>query len=249
MVDIEPVSGLENHEKARNYLVQKIEEDSKRLTELGISVTPDGHVDMDSFINNCYPLADITADKNYISRLKKIMDEKDKLNFNSADGELAEMFITICLNKYLSEDFVTVRTSVYDDIANGVDRLILDKNSDKVICGIDDLIANPLRFQEKMNHVANKNKKGGAYIKYGLRFEKNGSIKKTKLENVPVLCLPCPREVFNKIALIKDDQDFNAITLESCKFFAKFIAEEINMMHLVDQFRAFYKQMKDFSVK
>ncbi|PKM87038.1 hypothetical protein CVU83_03460, partial [Candidatus Falkowbacteria bacterium HGW-Falkowbacteria-2] len=86
-------------------------------------------------------------------------------------SSLTEMGLTVCLQRLLPERFMVVRSSAYDDYNNGVDQLIIDRETGMVVCGIDEVIertgdTGPSKKEEK---VRNKMQKGGAKVKYGAR--------------------------------------------------------------------------------
>ncbi|MDP3837004.1 MAG: hypothetical protein Q8Q67_02805 [bacterium] len=97
--------------------------------------------------------------------------EEWRLAKERAPATLTEMALTILLQRLLPERFMIVRSSAYDDYNNGVDQLIIDKETGLVVCGIDEVIENvnkpgPGMKEEK---VRNKMLNGGAEVKYGAR--------------------------------------------------------------------------------
>ena len=97
-----------------------------------------------------------------------------------------EMAATIALHKTLPSEFITVRTSEYDDFENGVDNLIINKETGDVICTIDEVSApeGSKREAAKQAKVKRKMEKGGAFVKYGLTY-KDGKPLKRKIGNIP----------------------------------------------------------------
>jgi hypothetical protein len=131
--------------------------------------------------------------------------EKELGKENISQGILFEIFKTSLFNKFLKEDFLVLRTSRYDDIKNGVDNLILEKNEKNVICAIDDVTQIKLSsyFEEKKKEILRKNLElNGVKIKYGVYFEKdkNGQrvLRKGPLENIPLFYLPLTQDYLKK---------------------------------------------------
>ncbi len=86
-----------------------------------------------------------------------------------------EMALTLVFHKILSEEFLVVRASQFDDYMNGVDYLIIDRKTGNVACSFDGFNskAGDLKYAEKMYKTIDKAKKGGAKVKYGVSFEQN----------------------------------------------------------------------------
>ncbi len=116
---------------------------------------------------------------------------------------LTEVAVTVLLQKLLPERFVVVRASKYDDYNNGVDQLILDKESGNVICGIDEVVtSNPSKKEIK---IQTKMEKGGFKVKYGARF-KNGELSLESLKHIPAFYLSMNKDDLLKLSsYIKED--------------------------------------------
>jgi len=101
------------------------------------------------------------------------------------------------LQRVLPDNFIVVRSSVYDDYNNGVDQLIIDRESGVVICGIDEVIdrqdnVGPSKKEEK---IRQKMMRGGAKVKYGARVEGKNLVLDS-LKNIPAFYLSLsPKEL------------------------------------------------------
>ncbi len=82
-----------------------------------------------------------------------------------------------------------------DDIAKGVDHLVVEKKTGKVICFIDDVASldSPTMHKKKDNTPVTRD------IKYGFTF-KNGEVVLSDLKNIPVFYLGTPGSQLNEIA-------------------------------------------------
>lgn len=103
---------------------------------------------------------------------------------------LTEAALTLMLQRVLPDNFMVVRSSAYDDYNNGVDQLIIDRESGAVVCGIDEVIdrqgnTGPSKKEEK---IRQKMVRGGAKVKYGARVEV-GNLVLGGLKNVPAFYL------------------------------------------------------------
>ena len=108
---------------------------------------------------------------------------------------LAEKVIFVVLYKLLKDRFIVVRTSDYDDYKNGVDFLIVDKKNGSVVGAIDGLHdenkGSQDRAKQKEKKVQQKNERGGAMVRFGLRVDPvSQQAKPESLKNVPVFYLP-----------------------------------------------------------
>jgi hypothetical protein len=111
-------------------------------------------------------------------------------NKTKAKNGQTEMAVTAVLYKMLKDDFLVVRTSVYDDYMHGVDNLILDKRTGAVICAFDEVHegGEGQRTADKREKVKKIAQKGGTRIRYGIGLEQ-GRLKRSAIENVPVFYL------------------------------------------------------------
>ena len=127
-------------------------------------------------------------DKKKVKELEKKWhkEEKEK-NF----GELWEKAKTVILNKIISSGFIVVRASKHDDYENGVDNIIIDKETGNVVCAFDEVSAEEgtEKEAEKSEKVEGKNKEGGATIKYGITVNEENKIIKKEIRNIPVFYL------------------------------------------------------------
>lgn len=105
----------------------------------------------------------------------------------------AEMAITALLHKVLKDRFLVVRTSLLDDYKNGIDNLILDKETGAVICAFDEVLENDGDKNRGASKKIEKIKKsavlGGTRAKYGVALN-NQKIVRAQARNIPVFYLP-----------------------------------------------------------
>ncbi len=132
---------------------------------------------------------------------------KDK---ERGSGVIAELAITLMLDKILGDRFIVARASTYDDYHNGIDNVIIDKESGAVICGFDEVVDDMQGYyseankKEKMKKIASA---GGAKIKYGATFE-NGNLKPASFKNVPTFYVSLASPELSRLAseIKKDDE-------------------------------------------
>lgn len=84
---------------------------------------------------------------------------------------------------------------MFDDIANGVDHLVVEKTTGKVVCFIDEVASlDSLAMHKKKEHTPAKKD-----IKYGFSIE-DGKITLKELKNIPVFYLGTPGSQLNDIS-------------------------------------------------
>lgn len=122
-------------------------------------------------------------------------------------GNITEMALTIVFNKFLREKFVVARASDYDDYNNGVDQIIIDKETGAVVCGFDEVIGHngDDGGNKKSQKIQHKMESGGAKIKYGATIE-DGELIRKKLKNIPAFYVAISKEELNELLLaLKSD--------------------------------------------
>lgn len=107
--------------------------------------------------------------------------------------EKLEKAVLYLFHKFLHDDFLVARSSVYDDYFNGVDTIIVDPKTQKVIGAFDEFREHygSERGDEKLQKIIKKASRGGAHLKYGLNFGKPGSegeqeVVRKELYHIPV---------------------------------------------------------------
>lgn len=121
---------------------------------------------------------------------ESVLERYRRDNEERTSGQ-TEMAVTALLHKVLKGRFVVVRASQYDDYENGMDNLILDRETGAVICAFDEVLVNKgddpatskKRAKMEGNALAN-----GKKAKYGIALE-DGKLVRSELENIPVFCL------------------------------------------------------------
>lgn len=101
-----------------------------------------------------------------------------------------EIILTILIQKTLGPEYIVLRASPYDDYMNGVDTVIVNKNTGEVIAAFDELHNDELgkRAKEKEDKILKKMKKGGAKLDYGFSFDQGKMVKKS-FKNLPIFYL------------------------------------------------------------
>ncbi len=137
--------------------------------------------------------------------------QKWQENKKKSDGSLMEMAVNSVFYKILKDKFLVVRASTYDDYHNGVDNILVDKESGQVICAFDEIRVGPFEsdkknLEKKFAKIKSKLEKGGTKLDYGLTFVKDEETDKIKLEkraieNLPIFWLALSKEDLGQLLL------------------------------------------------
>ena len=190
----------EDPESSVEKLLPFVREISENLKKEGVPVGDDCRINMQEF-SNLYGAEKIKEDEDKIKSYEKEWHEGSsekiiKEKQNEKDGEKLEMLAVILFSKFLGEKFIVARASRYDDIFNGVDTVILEKETGRLVCAFDEVAdASGSNLQDKIKTVTENNKKGSR-LKYGLMM-KDGKIEKGNVEGAPIFYLALPKERIN----------------------------------------------------
>lgn len=180
-------------------LIPFIEEISEKLKQEGIPVGKDCRIDMEAF--PAYG-DDIEEDKEKIRSFEKnwypnLSEDRIKEEKQKKSGEKLEILIVALFHKFLKDKFIIARSSPYDDVFNGVDTLILERETGNLICAFDEVAdASGANLQNKIKEIAEKNR-SGSKLKYGLKIE-NGGIIKGVATGAPIFYLALPEKHINE---------------------------------------------------
>ncbi len=120
---------------------------------------------------------------------KKARIEEDlRAEKDSGFGEMWEMYAATLFHRMFGKEYFIMRSSRFDDIARGVDMLIVHKETVDVVCAIDDVGVRKgsLAIEEKRRRTEEANRKGGKSVKYGI-VKKDNQFFLGKNNYVPVL--------------------------------------------------------------
>ncbi len=136
---------------------------------------------------------------------------KERVLKEETYGEACEMLATAVLQKNLPEGFIAMRTSEYDDISNGMDTVILDKNTGNIVCAIDEIGQNKgARYEKKVDNTMKRNLKGGGLLKYGVSLDSRSSggnkpeFKRGRAWNIPLFYCAFPESAAKAALWLKE---------------------------------------------
>lgn len=201
----ENLSPLEGYEKEQEEKLAKLQAVLKATREKlnfeKIPATDDCRIDMEAF-EGVYSREEIEKDKSTIKKWEGEWKEKELYKNMELlkEGNQLEVLKTFIFNKFAGDKLAVVRASRYDDIMGGVDNIMINKNTGKTICAFDEVgDVKGDKYQEKKSKILEKNKRGGAILKYGLKLNKEeAELKRSPREKLPIFFLALPSEVINE---------------------------------------------------
>ena len=192
-----------NMEESFKFLDNELEKISREFNSFyGDFIEKDGSIKMMG--------EDEKLHKNIVSTKSEIYG--DKKDF----PQMAELAITVFLNKIIGDRFIVVRSSKYDDYEHGVDNVLVDKQTGFVVCGFDQVLGmgDNDGSDKKREKVEKINLKGGARLEYGIKLDENQKIQISKMKNVPAFFLGLTKD--DLISLVKNmSEDKNSDDLSN----------------------------------
>jgi len=186
-------------ERLRGFIESAAAETSRMH---GVPLLPNGRIDMSAFRS---VRRDVSADEDSVKQLQiewygDISQEEIERERAKTDGEKLEMLAYAIFYKNLAERFIVARSSIYDDINNKIDVILVNKETGETICAFDEVsdTSAGVDYEKKKQAVLERNKEHqGANIKYGIRLEKTGDKAGFVLgetEKVPIFYIALPKD-------------------------------------------------------
>lgn len=155
------------------------------------------------------------------------------------DPSLTEMSLTLLLNKFLKNDFIVARASSYDDYNNGIDNVLIDKQSGEVLCGFDEVMVKKgeSTSSKKEGKISRLMAKGGAYLKYGARLE-NGRLIRSTVKNIPAFYISLDKQELSALmASLRDSDDNQGIEAKIFQKLLTSLEDQLSIRNLDDNLR------------
>jgi hypothetical protein len=144
-----------------------------------------------------YSEEDIEEDKKKVEEVKAKWTEEEIKAKKKQD--LLEKLIILIFQKFFGKVCVILRSTEYDELINRVSHVLIDRETEEVVCFYVEVgeIEGP-RFEDRLKEVIERNLKGGARLKYGLKLER-GRIIKGPMENTPIFYLALPEKILREV--------------------------------------------------
>jgi hypothetical protein len=214
--------------KGMNLLSKEVNE---KYAEYGPVLEEDGSIKMEGKDSNYHKELIMIKESAWAKEEKKSIKEwKEKKDKDPA--VIAEMMITLLLHNKLKDRFLVSRSSIFDDYENGVDYVLMDKETGAVVCGLDQVlgIGKDSGSFKKKDKIENILLRGGARLEYGLTladdFEKDNDLIRKKIKNIPAFFLGVSKNDLDKMlaSLQKEgiDGDFSEDVFDKNEDFKNF---------------------------
>lgn len=146
----------------------------------------------------------------FLEKKYSTQDEAEILSRWQEDQEckesgLTEKIITFILYKILKEKFLIVRTCEFDDYENGVDNLIVDRETGEVVGAFDEVFDSfneqdvEVKRSKKWSKIVKKNQGNRNQVKYGISLDSAGKLERRALSELPVFFLSLSKHDFNEL--------------------------------------------------
>lgn len=174
----------------------------------------------------------ISKDKNHINYLHDSSEWKDQIY-----GKMVEKIVFVILFKKLNQDFFIFRSSDSDDL-NGVDTILIDKKTNKIVAALDEVFMfSDFSLQKKIQKVLEINKNLGTNIEYPVKTRIDNDNyyidPRGKIDNVAVSYLSLTKEQIHDFFSDFDSKNiFKISELEEVIFnyFCDSLSEQVKVL-------------------
>lgn len=204
-----PAGGSEKSETEKAYEKLKAETaaEALELRKMGFEVDDECRINPEAFAP-LYSVINRARNDKAVADLERKFKPIGKEKVER--GEILEMAKTLGFNKHwFGKRLLALRTAKYDDYVNGVDNLIIDKETFEPLAAVDTTTAYLTKAKQLAERIQN-----GSQIKYGYGLDKKG-IKKTTYRNLPLFIISFSPDELDKLS--ENYEDFEDYLLKSLK--------------------------------
>ncbi len=158
----------------------------------------------------------------------------------ASENEKLEKAAMVLFHKILRPEFLVVRASTHDDYVNGIDTIIVDSKTQKVVGAFDEVKGEEIfkRNREKKDKVLKYAKGGGVRLKYGVNLEKDPQsagqkLVKKEIRNLPLFLVSLTKEELREMLSGMNYQLESKVSEIELKVFNQLMAsfeEQIKML-------------------
>ena len=226
-----------NRERIHQEAQEKIDalniEMAGYYAQFGIQLDRQGHIKPENF-QQCRTAEELQRHREYVQKREQMHREQDE---NSIESELFEHLVPIIFTKIASDRVIAVRTAKYDDLKNGIDTIVINRENGDIVCSIDEIIfSSEATLRKKENRLISVNDKR-AYLNYPYHKKEDGSFEPSRFGgDFPLCYLPIPRGIVLKI--ISQMGGLNEVTDLERKAFNYFIRHmSKSLMHIYEEYQ------------
>ncbi len=174
-------------------------------------------------------------------------NQKEKMR----DGNISEDLLFLMMNKVAGDRYITLKTSEYDDFENGVDMVLVDTQTDAVICTFDATVSDvKSRMHHKIDRAKDRIKKGkGLRMKYGVSFDEDQKMKLGAIKNIPPLFLDLSKTDLKRILRVMDfriDSELSDIEIQVASNLLDKMDDQVDMLDAVSAETISYDSSREF---
>lgn len=245
---------LSNFENAPTFLINKegsINMEAYRDTYGEETITED-YTNSRKQQHAFYQTYDSRNQQRYQITDPELLLEKMKTEERMRDGNISEEALFLLMNKIAGNQFIALRSSLYDDYTHGTDLLLVDTVSGKTICAFDETVEGKnSRLEKKMNRAKERlHNKKGMKIKYGVRFNENSSAMELgAIENIPPLFLAIDKEDLQNLLQIMNfdiNTPISEVEKKVMKGMINKIDAQISELESISEGKISYTAVRDF---
>lgn len=236
-----PEESLEKIETGETYekLKAEIAAEALELRKMGFEVDDECRIKPEPF-EAMHGAASVERNKKAVKDLESKFEPASKEQIER--GETLEMEKTLGFNKHwFGKRLLALRTAKYDDYVNGVDNLIIDKETFEPLAAVDTTTA----YLAKAKQLAAKIQYG-SQLKYGYGLSKEG-IEKVAYQNLPLFIISFKPEELNE--LMENYEDFEGYLLQSLKHqsteFAKYPGINPNVRDAYQRTQIIFEELEE----
>jgi len=168
---------------------------------------------------------------------------KEKENGKSA---MLEMLVTVVFYKALGDKYLVMRSSEIDDYSNGIDMIILNTETNEIICAFDEVHDRKTgnRLIEKNQKIIKQAQKGGTSADYVPKIV-NGKVERAKFSNVPNFYVALDIDELNEALEKVNCKDLENMSDFERSLFTKFASAIIQQSEMLLQQPSIPQVIKD----
>ena len=214
-------------ERAQRDLDERAWEKIRPLTDelvehyhqLGVHLDQQGHIRMSSF-RRCRPSEEIRRHQQYVRDREQEIRERSLEA--ETESELFEYLVPIMFTKLVGDKAIVVRTAKYDDMKNGIDTVIINRETGDIACSVDEVVSSAeRRLHKKERRVLSINSER-AHLDYSYMKKEDGSFQPSPYSgDFPLCSLSVPKGAVYKI--INQTGNLTEVTEFEKKVFNYFI--------------------------
>ncbi len=228
----------QEHARAQETVQAATADLVEHYRQVGVRLDRNGRIHPSAFRDSRAP-EDMRRHEHYVRSRQEDMREKGEKT--AAESELFEHLVPIIFTKMVPERVVAVRSSLYDDLKNGIDTVIVNRENGDVVCSVDEVVfGNKRTLHNKEQQILSING-GYARLEYGYKKQDDGSFMPTDRSagDFPLCSLSIPGNmVFTIIEQMKGNlTDVSVLEKRAFDYFIRNMCMSLTRIYLGEKDR------------